>query len=203
MTGNREAVTMPEHILNAALRLFMDKGYVNTSMDEIADAVGLTKGGLYHYVEKKEDLLVGIHDQMLDALLKRVGDAIAPEAEPVEQLRMWIREYARVVKEYQAHVKIFFTEINHFPKALFNRTAERRDLVVIQLRRILADAVSTGKVAGQMDPVVVSFLILGMANWLFIWYRPDGRFSIDDVIATMEKLLFDGLVVKDPAVSHS
>lgn len=194
---------MREQILNAALQLFMEKGYVNTSMDEIAEAVKLTKGGLYHYVDKKEDLLVGTHDQMLDALLNRVGDAVASESDPAEQLRKWLWEYAKVVKDYQSHVKVFFTEINHYPKEHFNRMSQRRDLVPVMLRQILVDAVSAGRIAENMNPIIVSFLVLGMVNWLYIWYRPLGKFSIEEVIGTMEKVLFDGLLSKQPTSLRS
>lgn len=183
-----------EEILNAALSLFMQKGYVNTSMDDIAEAVGLTKGGVYYYVEKKEDLLTGIHDQMLDELIKRVKSAVEGESDPIKKLSNWIRKYTSLIEDYQAHIKIFFTEINHYPKDSFEQLEQRRAMVPVLLQDILLSGIAEKKFRSDVDPFVASYLILGMINWMYIWYRQKGKLSLDQIIENIEKLIFNGIV---------
>ena len=184
---------MKEEILRAAVRLFTHKGYTNTSMDDIAEAVGLTKGGLYHHIEKKDDLLRQIHDQLLDAYMIRVPAAIEGIVDPMERLTAWIRAHAMVVKDYRLHIKVFFTEIDQLPEDTLKRMVERRDKVQGMLAAILADGVASRKIHPDVDPNISSFLILGMINWIYIWYNPRGPAAIEEIIGNILLLVRQGL----------
>jgi len=102
-----------EEIINAALYLYSNQGYLRTSMIEIAEAVGLTKGGIYHYVSKKEDTLVIIHDRMTEAFVTEFRKTAQSAGDPREKLASWIKAHALLVRDYQPHIKIFFTELDN------------------------------------------------------------------------------------------
>ena len=184
---------MREMILEAAVKLFRAKGYNNTSMDEIAEAVGLTKGGLYHYVEKKEDLLKDIHDQILDAFFDRVGRAMEGEESPEKKVVKWIEAHASVTHDYLGHLKVFFTEIDNYTEEMLLATVHKRQQAQEMLIGILQAGISQGKIRVDVNPRIVSFLLLGMMNWLYIWYRPDGPLSLDEILSNMKRLVIDGL----------
>ena len=188
---------MKEKILGAALQLFEQKGYTNTSMDDVADAVGLTKGGLYHHIEKKEDLLRQIHDQLLDAYMIRVPSAIDGIDDPIEKLAAWSRAHTMMVIDYVHHIKVFFTEIDQLSEETLKRMVERRDKVQRILEEILASGIAAGKIRPDIDPNISSFLILGMINWIYIWYRPRGPASIEEIIENILLLVCQGLSPAD------
>jgi AcrR family transcriptional regulator len=192
------SLNMKEEILGAAIRLFTRKGYVNTSMDDIAEAVGLTKGGLYHYVGKKEDLLTDIHDEFFDAFFARMSAAVESAANPQNKLRNWVRAHATIMRDYQGHIKVFFTEIDQLPEDTLKRMVERRDRVQGMLTEILAAGVEKGEIRGDVNPQITSFLILGMINWLYVWYRPEGAASIEAITGDILLLVLHGL---SPAAS--
>lgn len=184
---------MKGEILGAAIRLFTRKGYVNTSMDDIAEAVGLTKGGLYHYVGKKEDLLTDIHDEFFDAFFARMSAAVESAANPRDKLRNWVRAHATIMRDYQGHIKVFFTEIDQLPEDTLKRMVERRDKVQGMLAEILAAGVENGEIRGDLNPQIVSFLVLGMINWLYVWYRPEGKLTMEEIIKDILLLALHGL----------
>lgn len=189
----KEQVVMKEEILRAALQLFVQKGYTNTSMDDVAEAVGLTKGGLYHHIEKKEDLLRQIHDQLLDAYMIRVPSAIDGLEDPIEKLAAWVRAHTMIVMDYVLHIKVFFTEIDQLSEETLKRMVERRDKVQKILEEILASGIAAGKIRPEIDPNISSFLILGMINWIYVWYRPRGPASIEEIIENILLLVRQGL----------
>jgi AcrR family transcriptional regulator len=182
-----------EMILNTAVKLFQAKGYVNTSMDDIAEAAGLTKGGLYHYVEKKGDLLKDIHNQILDAFFERVGAAIAGEDSPEKKVARWIEAQASVTRDYLGHLKVFFTEIDNYSEEMLLATVRKREQAQEMLIGILEAGISQGKIRADINPRIVSFLLLGMVNWLYIWYRPDGPLGLDEILSNMKRMVTEGL----------
>ncbi len=184
---------MRERILDAAVTLFQAKGYVNTSMDEIAEAAGLTKGGLYHYVEKKGDLLKDIHNQILDAFLERVGRAMEGEESPEKKVAKWIGAHASVTHDFLGHLKVLFTEIHNCSEEMLLATSHKRQQAQGMLIGILQAGISQGKIRADINPGVVSLLLLGMVNWLYIWYRPDGPLSLDEILSNMKRMVSDGL----------
>lgn len=184
---------MRQTILDAAVRLFQAKGYINTSMDEIAEAVGLTKGGLYHYVEKKGDLLKDIHNQILDTFFERVGKAMEGEESPEKKVGRWIEAHASVMHDFLGHMKVFFTEIDHFSEEMLLATVRKREQAQGILIGLLEAGISRGTFRADINPRVVTFLLLGMMNWLYIWYRPAGPLSLDEILPNIKRLVMDGL----------
>lgn len=191
---------MKEEILKAALRLFVEKGYTNTSMDDVAEAVGLTKGGLYHHVEKKEDLLRQIHDQLLTAYMIRVPGAIDGIEDPIEKLTAWVRAHTSIVIDYIHHIKVFYTELDQLSPETLKALDERRDNAPRILREILKSGIAAGKIHPDIDPNISSYLILGMINWIYIWYRPKGSASVAEIIENILLVVRQGLA--PPPVSR-
>lgn len=192
--GDREKNSHQE-IVSAAVRLFMRKGYNTTSVDEIAEAAGLTKGGLYYYIEKKEDLLTAIHDEFMDALFAKLNGVIKADAEPRDNLFSWIRAQTEIVKDYKPHIKIFITEIDHYPRDTFERMVEKRDLAQAMFNSIVVAGIEAKQIREDIDPKIISFLVFGMINWMFVWYRPEGTLSIGEITENINKLVLTGIML--------
>lgn len=186
-------LNMRETILEAAVNLFQANGYNNTLMDDIAEAVGLTKGGLYHYIEKKEDLLRDLHDQILDAFIERVEGAMEEKAPAEKKIEKWIEAHATIMNDYLGHIKVLFTEIDNYSEEMLQATVRKRDQIQRMLVDIIRSGISEGRIRKDIHPQVTGFLILGMLNWLYVWYRPNGPMGLEEIISNMKTMVTCGL----------
>jgi len=185
-----------DQILKTATRIFCEKTYHGTTLQEIADAVGMLKGSLYYYITSKEKLLANI---ILDALHTLNEDLVRVEnadLTPVERLRQIVREHVKFNAKYREAGTLFLTERNvlsslgEMDKVM--QIFERRDKLI---DRTLREAVETG-VYRPVDIRIASLAIAGMCNSVLFWYRPSGRLSYDEIADTFFELLHHGLSAK-------
>jgi AcrR family transcriptional regulator len=164
-------------VVATAARLFAERGYDGTSMSELTAATGLAAGGLYHYIEGKDDLLIAICDELLEPLLERAQEIVASSAPPIEQLRDLVTAWVAHVVEHRHHMLVFTQErqaIEHerpWPRVRSQRRA---------FEQILDDVLARGEADGSMtfaDRRLSLLALLGMVNYTPQWVRPQGRLS--------------------------
>ena len=184
-----------DQILKTATKIFCEKTYHGTTLQDIADAVGMLKGSLYYYISSKEQLLADI---ILDAVhtlnedLARVENA---NLDPVERLRQIVREHVKFNALYRESGTLFLTERNVISSLAMTELMEifnRRDKLVA---RTLSEAIEIGAYQ-PVDVRIAALAIVGMCNSVLWWYQPSGRLSYDEIANTFFKLIHQGLVVK-------
>lgn len=163
-------------------------------MADIADAVGLTKGGIYHHVESKEDLLRELHDQMIRAVFEGIRSAVDPAPDPKSKLVNWIHMHGRVMHDYLEQISVFFRDYKHLQPTSLKRMIRQRDEVHRALSQIIGDGIASGQFREGLDPDITSLLILGMMNWFYQWYRPDGKLSLGEITRMAEELICQGVL---------
>ncbi|MBX3482973.1 TetR/AcrR family transcriptional regulator [Phenylobacterium sp.] len=183
-----------------AARLFVDKGFSATSMSGIAEAVKITKAGLYHFVESKEDLLFTIMNYSLDRLhLDVIAPARAVE-EPLERLKVIIHNHAlnvgRVTLDSGSPLSIMVDDPQGL--SLKNRKIidERKRVYFDLLRDTLRALQSDGRLSPRADATVVAFSIIGMIMWIARWRRSDGKYSLEDVAGQVLRLTLSGVLAR-------
>jgi AcrR family transcriptional regulator len=186
-------------ILETAARLICERGYEGTSMQEIAAACRMTKAGLYHHVQNKEQLLFDIMSYGMDAFEQQVLDKVRDNPDPVERLRECMRLNIHLVTGGCSKEVII---ILHEHATL---TGEARAFIDGRKKRYVrfledsfSEAVRLGRIRA-VQPTVAAFSFLGMVLWIYKWFQPDGRLSAEQVANEMVELLFAGLVT--PAVA--
>src|SRR5262245_19515784 len=166
-------------ILNAAARVFRERGFAATGMREIAAAADLSPANLYHYFHGKHELLYFCQEASLDRLLEALRAARASRQPASDQLRAVIEAHARCVlgemEGAAAHL-----EVDNLPPALRRKIIARRDVYERGIRRIVAAGIDSGEFA-DCDPKLVTSAILGALNWTVRWFRPDGARTAADV----------------------
>jgi AcrR family transcriptional regulator len=180
-----------ELILACAARLFAQRGYAATSMNEVALASGLSKATLYHYYRDKYALLVSIAQTHVSQLQAIVNEVRAQRLTPDEHLRELIR---RIVAEYagaqDAHRVL--TEDVRFLAPDDQRSVLDKERSLVQG---FADAVLALRpdLAGSALGKPLTMLLFGMINWMFTWMKPNAQLNYEDVARVVQDLFLGGL----------
>lgn len=181
-------------VRDGALRVFSERGYRAASMQDIADAIGMGKASLYHYVSSKEEVLTDLYEEVLRDNVLEVRRIAAQELRPVDALREVIVD--RVV--YTCHnrrlLNIFFEEEAELPP--------RRRAQLIRVRREYEDAVlaivaaaeEAGEIALDTAPRVFVNTVLGAANWVYKWFDPKGPLDAETLGDQMAATLLSGVL---------
>lgn len=168
-------------VVATAAKLFAERGYDGTSMSELTAATGLAAGGLYHYIEGKDDLLIAICDELLEPLLERAQEIVAAEAPPVEQLRELVEAWVAHVVEHRHHMLVFTQERQAIERERrWRRVRSQRKA----FEKILDDVLDRGEADGSMtfaDRRLSLLALLGMVNYTPQWVRPGGRLSAGEI----------------------
>ena len=166
-----------EVVLGAA-RVFAERGYDQTSVPELAEALGLAAGSLYHYFPSKEELLRAICDQLMDPLLEQAEALLAEPREPDEQLRALVRLWVAHVVAHRDHMLVFQQE-----RHVIERGAAWRGVRGSRkaFERLAEDALARVETRSPLDPRLALSALLGMVNHTAQWYRPRGRLDATDI----------------------
>ena len=183
-------------IIDSALALFGEKGYAVTSVQEITEAAGVTKGAFYHHFESKEELLRLIHDEFLDYQLALLRVALDSDAGPETRLRELLRSLLTSTARYMANVTVFYQERRNLTGTQYKAMKRKRDEFDRMFLQVIQRGIEEGVFRSDLDPRIVSFGILGMCAWVHQWYRPNGRFSAEQIADMFSELALDGLLAR-------
>ena len=166
-----------QRVVLEAAAVFAERGYDQTSIQDLADAIGLAAGGLYHYIGSKERLLISICDQLMEPLLAAARGLVAEPATPVERLRALVRLWVAHVVEHRDHMLVFQQE-----RHAIERGDQWRGVRGSRKRfeRLVEDALAGVEDSGEAtfaDRRLALSALLGMVNHTAQWYRPRGRLS--------------------------
>ena len=182
-----------DQVRAVALRLFKEKGYHATSMRDIASEVGINKGSLYSYIRSKEDLLIPVFERAMGLLVTRM-EAIAadPALGPTERLKRAIHAHITVVSEHLDELTVYLSEWRQLRQASLAKNRDQRERYASLFHAILRDGVASGEFR-PMDTRIAMLGMIGMCNYLFRWYRPDGRLSPDAIADEMIDMVMRGV----------
>lgn len=184
-------------ICRTAARVFYDKGYDGASMQDIAEAVGLTKAGLYHHVGSKDRLLFEIMNYGMDILDETVISKVRQIVEPKERLRQTIAGHIDlVVRTRDLEITVILHENRSLKGELRARINARKQDYIHFLEEMIAEVQREARVRPLIGPRLAAFSLLGMINWLYQWYRPEGPIKEAELVADYTKFFFRGLLGK-------
>ncbi|HXV90221.1 MAG TPA: TetR/AcrR family transcriptional regulator [Gemmatimonadales bacterium] len=178
-------------ILSAARRAFREHGYHATTLEHIADRLGVRKTALYHYFPDKEAILYACHRESLTQVHRHVEEARASHAAARDRLAHVIREHVRVMTDTLEGSTLAF-EVTALAPAHQAEVIASRDRYERALREIIEQGIADGEFR-PLDPKVPVFVILGAINWIARWYRPEGSLHAPELGAQFADHLIGGL----------
>lgn len=180
-----------EAILARAAHLFATQGYAATSMNQVADACGLSKATLYHYWRDKDALLFSIADAHVERLQCLVADAGVQAAAPQEQMRLLIGRLLREYADAQDAHRVLTGEVRFLPAADRERILARQRQVVAAFAEVVAALRPDLDAATLAKPLTM--LLFGMVNWMFTWMKPDGALDHAAIAPIVADLFLGGV----------
>ncbi len=192
-----------QEILRTAARLFQQRGYDATSMNDVAAALKLSKGGLYHHFQSKDEILFEIMNHAMDITQERVIDPVRGIAHVEERLRALIRLHIEVVlSPRDREITVMLHENHPLPPALRRRINSRKKDYVHFVENLIAEVQKaegqketqrTRQAASKVSPRAAAFALLGMINWIYQWYKPEGDLQTQNLIPQFTDLVFGGI----------
>lgn len=161
--------------VEAAARLFEEKGYANTSIEEITNALNLSKGIFYYYWPNKRELVDEIHSRLMALLNEQLDQILQVTTLSLEQrIEEAVRSHIDVVINNKSLVAVLMKEFSYPADIL-----EDRRSYTDRLQELFDEGMAVG-VVKDIDSKVLTFTVLGLCRSLVQWYRPDGRLSHDE-----------------------
>ena len=182
-----------QEILEAAARVFHEKGYESTSIQDIADAVGILKGSLYYYITSKEDLLFEIIQGVHEEALKNLERTSELEGEAIQKIRAFVVVHVTHNATNLVKMAVFFQDFRSLNGKRREIIVQERDLYDNFLRDLIRQGQEEGTVCPDIEPKLAAITVLGMMNWIYQWYRPGGEFSATDIANAYADFVVAGL----------
>jgi TetR/AcrR family transcriptional regulator, cholesterol catabolism regulator len=190
----RETTVDPrQEILRTAARLFQQQGYDGTSMNDVAAALKLSKGGLYHHFQSKDEILFDLMNHAMDITQERVINPVRLVADPEDRLRTLIRLHIAVVLSVRdREITVMLHENHPLPPPLRKRINARKKEYVHFVEGLILDAQNARPLKSVVEPRAAAFALLGMINWIYQWYRPDRALSEESLVRQYTAIFFAG-----------
>ncbi|HET9406947.1 MAG TPA: TetR/AcrR family transcriptional regulator [Candidatus Sulfotelmatobacter sp.] len=191
----REAVVdSRQEILRTAARLFQQRGYDATSMNDVAAALRLSKGGLYHHFQSKDEILFEIMNHAMELTEERVMAPVRRIADPEERLRTLIRRHIEVVLSPDREITVMLHENHPLPPPLRKRINARKKEYVHFVESLLVEVQRSRQTKGHISPRAAAFALLGMINWIYQWHKPEGELQLHNLVPQFTELIFGGIL---------
>lgn len=182
-------------VYRTAAKIILQKGYDGTSVSDIADALGITKAGLYHYISGKTELLYEIMKFGLEELDQQVMVPAQAIVDAEARLRFVISTHARLVMEGDGAVTILVDEARALSPAQNRKVTKLKRAYLDFIRQTLNELNTEGKLRG-VNTTVAAFAIIASINWLSRWYQPDGTLDKAEVAEQVADIAFHGVLLQ-------
>lgn len=173
-----------ERILEEAVKLFYERGFSGTTLDDIAGKLGVTKPFIYTHFRSKVELLEAICRPTIEMSLEAIANAAQRPGTAAERLFTGVVDFSKVVLQRQGNIAVYFREEKNLSEAGL------ADINVLRKRfdRVLSELLKQGAEADEFvvdDVRIAALAIGGIVSWAYTWYQPGGRLTIEEVGAKL------------------
>jgi TetR/AcrR family transcriptional regulator, cholesterol catabolism regulator len=192
-----------DEIVAAAAKVFRTKGYHAATVRDIADAVGILKGSLYHHFESKEALLYLVVKEPIAQMFRTIAAIAEADLTATEKLRRAILAHLEAFDRHYPHLFVYLRERESVKRRFREMIGYSPKEYERHWQQILRDGVESGEFRPGLDIQVTSYGLLGMLNWLYKWYDPQGRLSVREVAEQFTALALAGIAADQKRVART
>jgi AcrR family transcriptional regulator len=180
-------------VIQKAEQLFSEKGYLATSVRDLAQALNIEAASLYSHVKSKEDLLWAIADRSAAEFFQNVEPIAKQNLQTTQKLTRMIIAHVEVIANNLEASAVFFREWRHLSDPRLSEYAEKRTLYEQIFRNVVREGIEDG-IFKTYDDGFSTRTILSAINWTHTWYRPDGELTAVQIGENLANFLLNGLV---------
>ncbi|MFC4768994.1 TetR/AcrR family transcriptional regulator [Effusibacillus consociatus] len=185
---------MKEKIVEQSIELFETKGFSETSIQDVVDSLGVTKGTFYYYFDSKEQLLMDIQTMYIDELLKKQQQILVHRSKDCktkvfENVQLILKQ----IKTHGGIAKIFFREMRNLHPDHVMVIKQKREQFRLNLQKVIETGIQNKEFRQDLRADLVTFAILGMCNWSYHWFNPNGPASDDELTKTYIEIFLNGM----------
>jgi TetR/AcrR family transcriptional regulator, cholesterol catabolism regulator len=186
-----------ELILRTSARIFAEKSYHSTSMRDISRETGVSLAGLYHYCKSKEELLFLIQDHCFGRVLERLEQRVKETDDPFEKLRLFIDNHLSFFAANMAEMKVLSHEAESLAGDLHEHVSSKKEKYARLARKILREIQESQPAKARIDLTVATYALFGMMNWIYNWYDPSGKLSVNQLVDNITNLFLRGFLTSE------
>ncbi len=175
-----------QHTVDATVDLFYENGYENTTLDAVAEKLGVSKPFIYANFGSKAELLAEICERGVAIAHDAIDGVTALELPPAQALELFARRYITTILENQKHIAVYVREDKNLDPAEGRRIGLMRSDFFAKIRALLEAGAAAGEFESD-DSQIAALAIGGAVTWTTFWYRPDGRLSVDEIAERMSR----------------
>ena len=184
--------TRQGEITDVAARLFNERGFAGASMEDIADALGIKKPTLYHYVQSKAQIVGWIHEECVRAVHPSLTRYIADGLPSTEILFLVARDILALLVDKPGYLRVYFENHRDLDSAEQGRIVAMRDDYFGKVKIVLQNGQDAGDFKVE-DVDIASLAYFGMVNWAYQWYHSQGRVSTEDLALQLWRIYIKGV----------
>ncbi|WP_163527088.1 TetR/AcrR family transcriptional regulator [Halobacillus ihumii] len=185
---------MKQKIIDTCIHLFDKKGFTETSIQDIVDDLGVTKGTFYYYFKSKQELLRDIHLNFIEYLLSKQEEIIHDTAKDSRtKLRDIVYMLIHSIRHRKRSARIFFREMRNLGPEYLEQTMTKRDQFRKNLQTVVEEGISKGEFKHDLNPDMITRGILGVANWSYYWFNPEGDVSEEELTTIYLEMILNGI----------
>jgi TetR/AcrR family transcriptional regulator, cholesterol catabolism regulator len=186
-----------DKIVEQSILFFEKKGFSETSIQDIVDALGVTKGTFYYYFSSKEQLLMDIHLRYLQELLNLQQQIIDDQSKDCKtKLLNCVQVLIKQVKSNGQEARVYFREMRNLQEENLFEIKKMRDQVRFHFQKVIEMGMKSGEFRDDLLPDMVALGILGMCNWSYFWFDPNSTVTEDELIQTYIEIALHGIGAK-------
>lgn len=185
---------MKENIIEQSIRLFVSKGFSETSIQDIVDSLGVTKGTFYYYFNSKEELLMDIHLLYINELLLLQQKILEDDSKDCKtKLYELVRLLIKKIEKQGSSARVFYREMRNLKEKNLHEIIQKRDAFRLELQELIQTGIAQKEFRQDLDSSIVTFAILGICNWSYSWFNPKGPLTDEEVIHTFVEMILNGI----------
>lgn len=188
-----------EAVVGVAASAFNRRGFANTSMDDVAKALGVTKPTLYQYFSSKQDILNECHHRAMDHGEAGLALAAAHHGSAAEKLMVYLRRYMQGIFGDFGTCAVL-TDVDSLTPQQRATVVERRSAISSATQDLIEQGIADSSIA-PCDAKLATLFTLGAVNWIPLWYRETGPNTPDEIIDEYVRLLKSRAAQSPPDIS--
>ena len=179
-------------IIDAAAKVFREKGYKEATLEDIATEVGMLKGSLYYYIDKKEDLLYAVVERPLNEMTQNLRSIVHSTETSSVKLEKALNNHINGFNQYQSELFVWVS-IEWFKSEFGGEIATLGDEYDHLFRKIIEEGIEKGEFRNDLDSKLMTFAIFGVFNYMQRWFSPDNGYTFEEISKQFNSFVLQGI----------